>query len=72
MTESYKVSLYYIFYIIKIKDKALLIIRPKSIIETVVTDLIKQVSQLLKAELKELVNIARTTIEPIEPYNEEW
>jgi len=35
-------------------------------------DLIRQVSQLLRAELRELVNVARATIEPIEPYDEEW
>jgi len=28
-------------------------------------------SQLLRAELKELVNVARTTIEPIKLYDEE-
>jgi len=38
----------------------------------VVTDLIRQVSQLLRAELKELVDVARATIEPIEPCDEEW
>jgi len=37
-----------------------------------VTDFIRQVSQLLRAELKELVDVARATIEPIKPYNEEW
>jgi len=37
-----------------------------------VTDLINQVSQLLRAELEELVNVAQTTIEPIKPCNEEW
>jgi len=36
-----------------------------------VTDLIRQVSQLLRAELKELVDVVRATIEPIEPYDEE-
>jgi len=35
-------------------------------------DLIRQMSQLLKAELKELVDVARTTIEPIELCDEEW
>jgi len=35
-------------------------------------DLIKQVSQLLRAELKELVDVARATIKPIELCNEEW
>ena len=37
-----------------------------------VTDLIKQVSQLLRAELEELVDVAQTTIEPIELCDEEW
>ena len=37
-----------------------------------VTDLIRQVSQLLRAELEELVDVARATMEPIEPYDEEW
>ena len=37
-----------------------------------VTDLINQVSQLLRAELKELVDVARATMEPIEPCDEEW
>jgi len=36
-----------------------------------VTDLINQVSQLLRAELKELVDEARATMEPIEPCDEE-
>jgi len=35
-------------------------------------DFINQVSQLLKAELEELVDVARTIIEPIELYNEKW
>ena len=35
-------------------------------------DLINQVSQLLRAELEELVDVARATIEPIELYDEEW
>ena len=35
-------------------------------------NLIKQVSQLLRAELKELVDVAQATIEPIEPCDEEW
>jgi len=30
-------------------------------------DLINQVSQLLRAELEELVDVARTMMEPIEP-----
>jgi len=38
----------------------------------IVTDLIKQVSQLLRAELEELVDVARATMEPIKPYDEEW
>jgi len=37
-----------------------------------VTDLIRQVSQLLRAELEELVDVARATMEPIEPCDEEW
>jgi len=37
-----------------------------------VTDLINQVSQLLRAELEELVDVARATMEPIEPCDEEW
>jgi len=37
-----------------------------------VTDLINQVSQLLRAELEELVDEARATMEPIEPCDEEW
>jgi len=36
-----------------------------------VTDLINQVSQLLRAELEELVDVARATMEPIEPCDEE-
>jgi len=39
---------------------------------TAVMDLINQASQLLRAELKELVNVAWTMIEPIEPCDEEW
>jgi len=35
-------------------------------------DLIKQVSQLLRAELEELVDVARTTMEPIKLCDEEW
>ena len=38
----------------------------------IVTDLIRQVSQLLRAELEELVDVARAMVEPIELYNEEW
>ena len=37
-----------------------------------VTDLINQVSQLLRAELEELVDEARATMEPIELCDEEW
>ena len=40
--------------------------------EVSVIDLIRQVSQLLRAELEELVDVARTTMEPIEPCDEEW
>jgi len=35
-------------------------------------DLINQVSQLLRAELKELVDVARATMEPIKPCDEKW
>jgi len=35
-------------------------------------DLIRQVSQLLRAELEELVDVAQATIEPIKPCDEEW
>ena len=35
-----------------------------------VTDLIRQVSQLLRAELEELVDVAQATMEPIEPCDE--
>ena len=35
-------------------------------------DFINQVSQLLRAELEELVDVARAMIEPIELCNEEW
>ena len=35
-------------------------------------DLIRQMSQLLKAELKELVDVAWATIEPIKLCDEEW
>jgi len=34
-------------------------------------DLIRQVSQLLRVKLKELVDVARATIEPIELCDEE-
>ena len=37
-----------------------------------VTNFTRQVSQLLRAELEELVNVARAIMEPIEPCNEEW
>ena len=36
-----------------------------------ITDLIKQVSQLLRAELEELVDVAQTIIEPIKLCNKE-
>jgi len=36
-----------------------------------VTDLIKQVAQLLRAELEELVDVAWAMMEPIEPCDEE-
>ena len=34
-------------------------------------DLIIQVSQLLKAELEELVDVAQATMKPIKPYDED-
>jgi len=37
-----------------------------------VTDLIRQVSQLLRAELEELVDVAQAIMEPIKPCDEEW
>jgi len=37
-----------------------------------VTDLIRQVSQLLRVELKELVDIAQAIIESIELCDKEW
>jgi len=37
-----------------------------------VTDLINQVSQLLRAELKELVDEAQAIMEPIELCDEKW
>jgi len=37
-----------------------------------VIDFIYQVSQLLRAELKELVDVARAMMEPIELCDEEW
>jgi len=38
----------------------------------VIDDFIIQVTQLLRAELKELVDVARAVMEPIELYDEEW
>jgi len=38
--------------------------------EVSVIDFIKQVLQLLRAELKELIDVAQAIIEPIELYNE--
>jgi len=35
-------------------------------------DLITQVTQLLRAELEELVDVARATMEPIKSCDEEW
>jgi len=35
-------------------------------------DLITQVTQLLRAELKELVDVARAIFKGIEPCDEEW
>jgi len=40
--------------------------------EVSVIDLIRQVSQLLKVELKELVDMAQAIIEPIKLYDKEW
>jgi len=40
--------------------------------EASVTDLIRQVLQLLRVKLKELVDVAQAIIEPIKLYNEEW
>jgi len=37
-----------------------------------VIDLIRQVSQLLRAELEELVDVAQATIKPIKPCDKEW
>ena len=31
-----------------------------------------QVSQLLRAELEELVSVAQATMEPVEPCDKEW
>ena len=39
--------------------------------EVSVTDLIKGLSQLLRVELKELVNVARAIMEPIKLYDKE-
>jgi len=36
-----------------------------------ITDLIYQVLQLLRAKLKELVDVAQATMEPIKPCDEE-
>jgi len=35
-------------------------------------DLIRQMSQLLRAELEELVDVARATIKPIKLCDEKW
>ena len=35
-------------------------------------DFIRQVSQLLRAELKELVDVVWAIMEPIKPCDEEW
>ena len=40
--------------------------------EASVIDFIKQMSQLLKAELKELVDVTQAIMEPIKPYDKEW
>jgi len=37
-----------------------------------VTDLIRQVSQLLRAELEELADVVWATMEPIKLCDEEW
>ena len=37
-----------------------------------VIDLIRQVLQLLRAELKELIDVAQATMEPIKLYDEKW
>jgi len=37
-----------------------------------ITDLIRQVLQLLRVELKELVDVAQAMIKPIELCDEEW
>jgi len=37
-----------------------------------VTDLIKQMSQLLRAELEELVDVAQAMMEPIKLCDKEW
>ena len=38
----------------------------------IIIDFIRQVSQLLRTELEELVDVARATIEPIKLCDEEW
>jgi len=38
----------------------------------IITDLIRQVSQLLRTELEELVDVARAIMEPIELCDEDW
>ena len=43
-----------------------------STIGVYVMDFINQVSQLLRAELEELVDEARATMEPIELCDEKW
>ena len=40
--------------------------------EVSIMDFIKQMSQLLRAELEELINKARAIIEPIELCDEKW
>jgi len=37
-----------------------------------ITDFINQVSQLLRAELEELVDVAQAIMDPIELCDEEW
>jgi len=39
--------------------------------EVSITDLIRQMSQLLRAELKELVDVVQAIMEPIKLYDEE-
>jgi len=38
----------------------------------IITDFINQVSQLLRAELEELVDVAQATMEPVELCDEKW